>query len=87
MLTAIRLACSAVVQCFEAVLLSARRRSRSDVLGQVLVAAGLRIQTFHASSTPPEATACFLPVVTMVASVMGTSASVATSWHNYCLRV
>ena len=42
----------------------------------------LCIHSFHAWSIPPVATACFVPVVTIVTSVIGTSASLAVSWQS-----
>ena len=42
---------------------------------QVRFVVSVRFHSFHAWSMPPVATACLVPVVTMVASVIGTPAS------------
>jgi hypothetical protein len=50
-------------------------------LGHVWSATGRRRHSLHASVILPVARACFVPVVTIVASEMGTPASVAKTWH------
>jgi hypothetical protein len=56
-------------------------------LGQVGSATGRRHHSLHAKVMLPVGSACFVPIVTIVALEMGTPTSVAKTWHRSCFLV